>query len=82
MTKEEIAEDLKKASEKLGTNDAIAYPYGEYTDDFVAAVKEQGILLGFTTEYDRVRQGMDPYLLPRVRVMGNSSFNTWKDSLW
>ena len=81
MTKEEIAADLSKASEILGTNDAIAYPYGDYTDDFIAAVRDQGLLLGFTVEYDRVRQGMDPLTLPRIRVLGDESFQIWKDSV-
>ena len=81
MTKEEIAADLKKAEEILGNNDAIAYPYGDYTDDFLAAVRDQGMLLGFTVEYDRVRKGMDPLTLPRIRVLGDESFQIWKDSV-
>ena len=82
MTKEEIADDLMQASAILGNNDAIAYPYGDYTDDFVEAVRDQGILCGFTVEYDRVRQGMDPLKLPRVRVLGDESFQIWKESVW
>lgn len=81
MSKDEIAADLKQAALMLGNNDAIAYPYGDYTDDFLAAVKEQGILCGFTVEYDRVRKGMDPLKLPRVRVLGDESFQIWKDSV-
>ena len=82
MSKDEIADDLKKAADMLGNNDAIAYPYGDYTDDFIEAVRDQGILLGFTVEYDRVRQGMDPLTLPRVRVLGDESFQIWKESVW
>ncbi len=82
MTKDEIAEDLALAADMLGSNDAIAYPYGDYTDDFIEAVREQGILCGFTVEYDRVRQGMDPLKLPRIRVLGDESFQIWKDSIY
>ena len=82
MTKEEIAADLKKAADMIGNNDAIAYPYGDYTDDFIEAVREQGILCGFTVEYDRVRKGMDPLKLPRIRVLGDESFQIWKESIW
>ena len=82
MSNEEIAADLSKASKLLGNNDAIAYPYGDYTDEFISAVRDQGILLGFTVEYDRVRKGMDPYKLPRVRVLGDESFQIWKESVW
>ncbi|MBQ3291226.1 MAG: polysaccharide deacetylase family protein [Mogibacterium sp.] len=82
MTKEEIAEDLVKAKEIVGNNDAFAYPYGDYTDDMVDAVRDQGILCSFTTEYDRVRKGADPMKLPRIRVHGEASFDTWKNSVY
>lgn len=82
MSKDEIKADLTKAAELTGSNDAMAYPYGDYTDDMLEAVREQNILCAFTVEYDRVRQGMDPAKLPRIRVMGDESFQTWKDSVY
>ena len=82
MTKDEIKADLAKAAELTGTNDAIAYPYGDYTDDMLEAVKEQGITCACTVEYDRVRKGMDPAKLPRVRVLGDESFQIWKESVY
>ena len=81
MTEEQIKEDLAKAAELTGSNDALAYPYGDYTDAMLNAVRESGILCAFTTEYDRVRQGADPARLPRIRVLGDESFQTWKESL-
>jgi len=80
-TKKQLLKDLKKARKVIGNNDALAYPYGEYSDTIVDAVRESGILVAFTTEYDRVQQGMDPYELPRIRVIGDASFETWKDSI-
>jgi peptidoglycan/xylan/chitin deacetylase (PgdA/CDA1 family) len=82
MSKDEIMADLARAAELTGTNDAIAYPYGDYTEDFLDAVREQGIACGFTVEYDRVRKGMDPAKLPRVRVLGDESFQIWKESVY
>lgn len=81
MSTEEIREDLAMAAELVGSNDAIAYPYGDYTDSMLEAVREQGISCAFTIEYDRVRKGMDPARLPRIRVLGNESFETWKYSV-
>jgi hypothetical protein len=81
MSAEEIREDLAMAAELVGSNDAIAYPYGDYTDSMLEAVREQGISCAFTIEYDRVRKGMDPARLPRIRVLGNESFETWKYSV-
>ena len=82
MSKDEIKADLAKAAELTGTNDAMAYPYGDYTDDMLDAVREQGIACAFTVEYDRVRKGMDPAKLPRVRVLGDESFQIWKESVY
>lgn len=82
MTKEEIASDLAQAAAITGNNDAIAYPYGDYCDNFLDAAREQGIIVGFTTEYERVRKGADPMLLPRIRVLGNESLEYWKGTVW
>jgi len=54
----------------LGSGEAFAYPFGDYTDTCEAAVKEAGFLCAFTTEYGKVHPGDDPYLLPRIRVNG------------
>ncbi len=82
MSRDEIKADLAKAAELVGSNDAMAYPYGDYTDDMLEAVREQGILCSFTVEYDRVRKGMDPAKLPRIRVLGDESFQIWKESIY
>ena len=54
----------------LGSGEAFAYPFGDYTDTCEAAVEEAGFLCAFTTEYGKVHPGDDPYLLPRIRVNG------------
>ena len=79
MSQEEIAEDLVKASKIVG-NDAYAYPYGEAPGIAYRAVQDQGFQCAFLTDYGRVRQGMDPHLLPRVRVLGDESFEVWRQS--
>ena len=81
MSTDEIKEDLAKAAELTGSNDALAYPYGDYTENMLEAVRDQGILCAFTVDYDRVRKGMDPAKLPRIRVLGTESFQTWKNSV-
>ena len=82
MSRDEIKADLAKAAGLTGTNDALAYPYGDYTEDMLEAVRDQGIACAFTVEYDRVRKGMDPAKLPRIRVLGDESFQIWKESVY
>lgn len=82
MTGDEIKADLEQEAELVGSNDALAYPYGDYSDDMLEAVRKQGVKCSFTVEYDRVRKGMDPAKLPRIRVLGDESFQIWKDSVY
>ena len=81
MTKEEIVDDLKKAQAVVGNNDAYAYPYGDVTEDAYDAVKNQGVSCAFTATYGRLNPGMDPYRLPRVRVLGDEGFDIWRESV-
>lgn len=81
LDKHEISKDLKNAYKVLGNNDALAYPYGDYTDEAREAIREEGILCAFTTEYGRVERGMDYTVLPRIRVFGTTNFEIWKDAI-
>ncbi|MBP3816104.1 MAG: polysaccharide deacetylase family protein [Firmicutes bacterium] len=81
LTKEEIQEDLKKAADILGTSAAFAYPYGDYTDEAREAVMNVGILCSFTTEWEWVRVGDDPSMLPRVRIIGDAGLDAFIGSM-
>ena len=77
MTQEEIRADLQQSVDMLGEKDAYAYPYGDTTEDAQAAVAEVGFLCAFTTEYGSVHQGDDVTLLPRIRVQGGNSLDSF-----
>ena len=73
MPEEEALADLKTSIEKCGNSDAFAYPYGDYTQQCRDIVEEAGFLCAVTTEGGKAKPGMDPLLLPRVRMsMGQS----------
>ncbi|MDR0883972.1 MAG: polysaccharide deacetylase family protein [Oscillospiraceae bacterium] len=68
---EDIVADLRRSQELLGGADRVtvfAYPYGHTGDATIAALQETGFRLAFTTKHGRVTPGMDPLLLPRIRV--------------
>ena len=52
----------------METADAFAYPYGDYTQQCRDIVEEAGFLCAVTTEGGKAKPGMDPLLLPRVRM--------------
>lgn len=69
LSLEESVADLKKSVEILGGDvGALAYPFGDCTEKTKQAVQQAGITTGFTTEYGKVKPGMDKYELPRVRM--------------
>lgn len=81
MSEEEILQDLETAQSILHHTEAFAYPYGDVTEDAKTAVQEANILCAFTTEYGRVKSGADPTALPRVRVLGEASLESFKGSI-
>ena len=60
--------DLTTSVDIIGSRDAIAYPFGDVTDNVINVTKAVGVKLGFTTKYGKVYKGMDKLQLPRVRM--------------
>ena len=73
--------DLKKSIQLLGANDAIAYPYGDVTDNTLSITKEAGFKVGVTTVNAKAKKGMDKLQLPRVRMSRGVSLSTFKGML-
>ena len=78
MEHDEAVADLQKSIEIGGNGDAFAYPYGDYNDSCVQAVKDAGFKCAVTTEYGRAEVGDNPLLLPRVRMSMGQSLESFK----
>ena len=70
--------DLQRANKVLGSHEAFAYPFGDYTKKCEKVVKAAGYLVAFTTEDAKIYPGDDPYLLTRVRIDGDISLDEFK----
>lgn len=81
LNKDQIKEDLTKASDLVKSRDAFAYPFGDVTEEGLAAVKELDIKASFTTKYGKVKPGDDFRQYPRVRVNGDQSLQSYIASL-
>lgn len=81
MSKNEIVNDLNKNIEIVQNSEAFAYPYGDVTPIAIDALKDTDILCAFTTKYGRVKKGDDYTQLPRVRVSGNQSLQSFIKSI-
>ena len=70
--------DLQKSIRIGGNSDAFAYPYGDYNDSCIQAVKDAGFKCAVTTEYGRAKVGDDPLVLPRIRMLRGQSLDSFK----
>lgn len=77
MPHDDAVADLQKSTEVCGNGDAFAYPYGDYNDSCIQAVRDAGFLCAVTTEYGRANPGDDPLLLPRVRMSHQQSLESF-----
>ena len=73
--------DLKKSIEIIGSNDAIAYPYGDVTDNTLSITREAGFKVGVTTVNQKAKKGMDRLQLPRVRMSRGLSLAGFKAAI-
>lgn len=73
LSKEEVLADLQKSFEICGNHEAFAYPFGDYTQEGCATLEEAGLLCAVTTENAKCYPGDNPYLLPRIRMLGTQT---------
>ena len=74
---EKMVEDLKTSQEVLGGANIFCYPFGQYNELDKKALKDTGFKLAFTTQGGRVKKGASKYELPRVRISGTTSIESF-----
>lgn len=74
-TKEEILLDLQQNVAQVPAAVSLAYPFGHYNKDFIAAAKEAGLLIGFTTTEGYANRKMSNYEVCRYGVTEKKSFD-------
>jgi peptidoglycan/xylan/chitin deacetylase (PgdA/CDA1 family) len=73
-SKEEILLDLQQNIEQVPAAVSLAYPYGHYTEDFIAAAIEAGLLIGFTTTEGYAKRKTSNYEVCRYGITEKKSF--------
>ena len=74
-------DDLHKSIEILGSHEAIAYPFGDVTNNVLTITKAANFKVGVTTRQGKAKKGMDRYQLPRVRMSKGMTLERFKQSL-
>ena len=75
---EEGLADLETSVEIVGSRDAFAYPYGDYSESAEEMLRKEGFLCAVTTQPGRAYPGDDPLLLPRQRMSLGQSLEAFK----
>lgn len=66
LDKTQLVADLKLSREVLGGTEAFCYPFYEYNDYSISALKEAGFKMGFIGGYRKATRGVDLYKIPRI----------------
>ena len=81
-TQKEIQKDISISIVNLNKkNPMLSYPYGEYDDETITALKQVNIKMGFTTEDNDVRPGMDLYKIPRKLILPDDTIEDFKNKI-
>ncbi|WP_301109993.1 polysaccharide deacetylase family protein [Sporosarcina sp.] len=73
-TTNELVKDLQNNLKQVPGAVSIAYPYGHYNDKFVAAAKEVGLLIGFTTTEGYANMDKSNYEVNRFGITEKRPF--------
>jgi peptidoglycan/xylan/chitin deacetylase (PgdA/CDA1 family) len=76
---EELMASKAQIEQVLGeTIDAFAYPYGNYDEAVIAAVRQAGYRVAFSIDRGAADEGSDQWRLPRQMVVRDNSLRTFK----
>lgn len=74
---EKAYQDIEQSINILNSKEAFCYPFGHYNDTAKQVLKDIGYKVAFTTQYGRVKVGMDSFELPRIRILRDDSISSF-----
>ena len=77
--KSKIVEDLKKSSESLNNSKYFAYPFYEYNEHAIEALKEAGFRMAFAGGGRKVTRNIDKYKIPRFGISNTDTLEKIKN---
>ena len=77
--KNKIVEDLKKSSESLNDSKYFAYPFYEYNDHAIEALKEAGFRMALAGGGRKVTRGINKYMVPRFGISNTDTLEKIKN---
>ena len=71
-----IIEDLSQSKSSLNGTPYFCYPFYQYDNHVIEALKQTGFTMAFAGGGVKARRGVDKYKVPRFVVGGNDSVAT------
>ena len=73
---EELVADLKISREKAQT-EAFCFPFYEYNDHGIEAIKQAGFTMGFVGGQKKFKKGGNLYTIPRISFRGDTTIDEY-----
>lgn len=77
LEKSKLLSDLKKSREVLEGTEAFCYPFYDYNDYAIGALKEAGFKMAFAGGQRKVRKGVDLFKIPRITISRNTTLKQY-----
>ncbi len=78
LPKEELITDLNKSREKTNS-EAFCYPFYEFNNHALEAVKEAGFKIAFIGGGEKVTLGINNFKIPRITILKNTTLEEYKN---
>ncbi len=76
---DELKKDLHKSAYVLKSHKAFCFPFYDYTEQSIKAVKEEGFKVAFIGGYRKASRSDDKYKIPRYPIQSSITMNEFKN---
>lgn len=73
--------DTKMSFDYVDGGYVYCYPFGDVNENAKKIISDGGAKMAFTTKYGKIEKGMDLLELPRIRVSGGNSIESFMSSI-
>lgn len=72
---DQAKEDLQKSLNIIGNNDSFCYPFYQYSNESIRAIKDLGFRIAFGGGNRKARRSDNKYIIPRYPIQHDSTVN-------
>lgn len=81
LEKSKLMEDLTASRKKLNGTEAFCYPFYDYNDYAISALKEAGFKIAFAGGYYKAHKGVDLFKVPRIPLSKHTTLEQYINNI-